>query len=398
MTEEKLRVDTQKTEITMWSEKKITDFRSHFLSWYDLEKRTLPWRENNDPYRIWVSEIMLQQTRVDTVIPYYLNFMKLFPTIADLAAAEEDTLLKAWEGLGYYSRVRNLQKAAIQIMNEFSGEMPTNPEDIATLKGIGPYTTGAISSMAFQLPVPAVDGNVMRVVSRLFEISEDIAKPASRKTFEAIMNQIIDPYKPGDFNQAMMDLGSSTCTPTTPTCNLCPINEFCQAFEAGTMTQYPVKSKKKKAKPVYYAGLLIQNERGEFLIEKRPAEGLLANMWTFPLLPEELLTVGTGLKIGKLNDKLPETIETQVLNNLSVESRQRYQIEPIWLKKPFGEVVHLFSHLKWFIISYYGKMSSEMLTEAPENCLWVHPSDFENYTFPGPQQKMWKSYLTKFEK
>ncbi|MEG2601493.1 MAG: A/G-specific adenine glycosylase [Carnobacterium sp.] len=398
MTEEKLRVDTQKTEITMWSEKKITDFRSHFLSWYDLEKRTLPWRENNDPYRIWVSEIMLQQTRVDTVIPYYLNFMKLFPTIADLAAAEEDTLLKAWEGLGYYSRVRNLQKAAIQIMNEFSGEMPTNPEDIATLKGIGPYTTGAISSMAFQLPVPAVDGNVMRVVSRLFEISEDIAKPASRKTFEAIMNQIIDPYKPGDFNQAIMDLGSSTCTPTTPTCNLCPINEFCQAFEAGTMTQYPVKSKKKKAKPVYYAGLLIQNERGEFLIEKRPAEGLLANMWTFPLLPEELLTVGTGLKIGKLNDKLPETIETQVLNNLSVESRQRYQIEPIWLKKPFGEVVHLFSHLKWFITSYYGKMSSEMLTEAPENCLWVHPSDFENYTFPGPQQKMWKSYLTKFEK
>lgn len=398
MTEEKLKVDTQKTEITMWSEKKITDFRSHFLSWYDLEKRTLPWRENNDPYRIWVSEIMLQQTRVDTVIPYYLNFMKLFPTIADLAAAEEDTLLKAWEGLGYYSRVRNLQKAAIQIMNEFSGEMPTKPEEIATLKGIGPYTTGAISSMAFQLPVPAVDGNVMRVVSRLFEISEDIAKPASRKTFEAIMNQIIDPYKPGDFNQAMMDLGSSTCTPTTPTCNLCPINEFCQAFEAGTMTQYPVKSKKKKAKPVYYAGLLIQNEQGEFLIEKRPAEGLLANMWTFPLLPEELLTVGTGLKIGKLNDKLPETIETQVLNNLSIESRQRYQIEPIWLKKPFGEVVHLFSHLKWFITSYYGKMSSEMLTEAPENCLWVHPSDFENYTFPGPQQKMWKSYLTKFEK
>lgn len=398
MTEEKLKVDTQKTEITMWSEKKITDFRSHFLSWYDLEKRTLPWRENNDPYRIWVSEIMLQQTRVDTVIPYYLNFMKLFPTIADLAAAEEDTLLKAWEGLGYYSRVRNLQKAAIQIMNEFSGEMPTKPEDIATLKGIGPYTTGAISSMAFQLPVPAVDGNVMRVVSRLFEISEDIAKPASRRTFEAIMNQIIDPYKPGDFNQAMMDLGSSTCTPTTPTCNLCPINEFCQAFEAGTMTQYPVKSKKKKAKPVYYAGLLIQNERGEFLIEKRPAEGLLANMWTFPLLPEELLTVGTGLKIGKLNDKLPETIETQVLNNLSAESRQRYQIEPIWLKKPFGEVVHLFSHLKWFITSYYGKMSNEMLTEAPENCLWVHPSDFENYTFPGPQQKMWKSYLTKFEK
>lgn len=153
-------------ELNNWSKTKIKDFQATFLSWYDLEKRTLPWRENNDPYRIWVSEIMLQQTRVDTVIPYYLNFMNLFPTIQDLADADEDVLLKAWEGLGYYSRVRNLQKAAIQIVTEFNGEMPKDPALIATLKGIGPYTTGAISSMAFQLPIPAVDGNVMRVVSQ----------------------------------------------------------------------------------------------------------------------------------------------------------------------------------------------------------------------------------------
>lgn len=389
---------TNKSEITMWEPQKINAFRETFLSWYDLEKRTLPWRENNDPYRIWVSEIMLQQTRVDTVIPYYLNFMKLFPSIRDLAEADEEVLLKAWEGLGYYSRVRNLQKAAIQIVAEFNGEMPRNPVDIASLKGIGPYTTGAISSMAFDLPIPAVDGNVMRVVSRLFEISEDIAKPASRKTFEAVMTEIIDPYKPGDFNQAMMDLGSSTCTPTTPTCNLCPINQFCAAFEAGNMLDYPVKTKKKKAKPVYYVGALIQNERGEFLIEKRPSEGLLANMWTFPLIPEEQITKELTIKSGKLGEKMPTEFEEQVLENLSKQIKQSYQIEPIWLKKPFGEVVHLFSHLKWYISTFYGKMSNETLIDLPENCLWVHPTDFSKYTFPGPQQKMWQKYLTKFDK
>lgn len=385
-------------ELNNWSKTKIKDFQATFLSWYDLEKRTLPWRENNDPYRIWVSEIMLQQTRVDTVIPYYLNFMNLFPTIQDLADADEDVLLKAWEGLGYYSRVRNLQKAAIQIVTEFNGEMPKDPALIATLKGIGPYTTGAISSMAFQLPIPAVDGNVMRVVSRLFEISEDIAKPASRKTFEKIMTDIIDPHKPGDFNQAMMDLGSSTCTPTTPTCNLCPINEFCQSFEKGTMLQYPVKSKKKKAKPVYYIGAIIKNNRGEFLLEKREEKGLLANMWTFPLVEEEPIIENTLLPLGGLTSKQSEDIEKQTLENLTKEIKENYQVEPVWLKKPFVEVKHIFSHLKWFIAVYFGQLIEDNdHEELPKNCKWVHPSEFDQYTFPGPQQKMWQAYLTKFK-
>lgn len=385
-------------ELNNWSKTKIKDFQATFLSWYDLEKRTLPWRENNDPYRIWVSEIMLQQTRVDTVIPYYLNFMNLFPTIQDLADADEDVLLKAWEGLGYYSRVRNLQKAAIQIVTEFNGEMPKDPALIATLKGIGPYTTGAISSMAFQLPIPAVDGNVMRVVSRLFEISEDIAKPASRKTFEKIMTDIIDPHKPGDFNQAMMDLGSSTCTPTTPTCNLCPINEFCQSFEKGTMLQYPIKSKKKKAKPVYYIGAIIKNNRGEFLLEKREEKGLLANMWTFPLVEEEPIIENTLLPLGGLTSKQPEDIEKQTLENLTKEIKENYQVEPVWLKKPFVEVKHIFSHLKWFIAVYFGQLIEDNdHEELPKNCKWVHPSEFDQYTFPGPQQKMWQAYLTKFK-
>ena len=201
--------------IEMWPAEKIQAFRKALLDWYDKEKRDLPWRRTSDPYSIWVSEIMLQQTRVDTVIPYYHNFLDKFPDIAALAAAPEDAILKAWEGLGYYSRVKNMQKAAQQIVADYNGVFPKNPQEIAKLKGIGPYTAGAVSSIAFQIPEPAVDGNVMRVMSRLFEIDADIAKPASRKIFEAVVRELIDPERPGDFNQALMDLGSSICSPPT---------------------------------------------------------------------------------------------------------------------------------------------------------------------------------------
>lgn len=245
MTEIESKIDEKEQKILhgipMWPQEKINRFRETLLSWYDIEKRDLPWRKNNDPYRIWVSEIMLQQTRVDTVIPYYLNFMNNFPTIEALANAHEDVLLKAWEGLGYYSRVRNMQKAAQQIMEDYDGEMPKDPKEISKLKGIGPYTTGAIASMAFGLPEPAVDGNVMRVLSRLFEIDADIAKPGNRKIFEAIMRELIDPYKPGDFNQAFMDLGSSICTPKNYHPELSPVKEFNQSYQNGTWDKYPVK-------------------------------------------------------------------------------------------------------------------------------------------------------------
>ena len=197
----------ERYQIEMWSEEKIIAFRKAVLDWFDTHGRDhLPWRESQDPYRIWISEIMLQQTRVITVIPYFNRFMKLFPTIPDLAVAPEEALLKAWEGLGYYSRVRNIQTAAKQILADHDGVFPNKPEEIIKLKGIGPYTAGAISSMAFNIPEPAVDGNVMRVFSRLFEIGEDIAKPATRKLFELLVRIVVDPNRPGDFNQAIMDL------------------------------------------------------------------------------------------------------------------------------------------------------------------------------------------------
>lgn len=398
MTDKKLMDEKETKEvygIKMWPQEKIERFRATLLSWYDIEKRTLPWRLNNDPYRIWVSEIMLQQTRVDTVIPYYLNFMKQFPTIKALSEAEEDRLLKAWEGLGYYSRVRNMQKAAIQIMEDYEGEMPRDPKEIIKLSGIGPYTAGAIASMAFGLPEPAVDGNVMRVLSRLFEIDADIAKPASRKLFEAVMREIIDPYKPGDFNQAFMDLGSSICTPKNYHPEMSPIKEFNASYLNGTWQKYPVKSRKKKAVPVYYTGVIIKNEKDEFLLEKRPANGLLANMWLFPLLEENLILDGTDLVQGQIQKIESEELQDQVLQQLLIQLDETYGAKPILMKKPFAEVVHIFSHLKWFITVYYGQISSED-RPLPENCHWVSPEQFEKYTFPGPQTKMWQSYLSHF--
>jgi A/G-specific adenine glycosylase len=385
-------------DIPMWPQEKIERFRETLLSWYDLEKRELPWRKNNDPYRIWVSEIMLQQTRVDTVIPYYLNFMKNFPTIKALADANEDLLLKAWEGLGYYSRVRNMQTAAQQIMENYDGKMPVDPKEIIKLKGIGPYTAGAIASMAFGLPEPAVDGNVMRVLSRLFEIDADIAKPGNRKIFEGIMRELIDPYKPGDFNQAFMDLGSSICTPKNYYPESSPIKEFNQSYLKGTWDKFPVKSKKKKAKPVYYVGAIIKNSTGAFLLEKRPMQGLLANMWTFPLIEEELVVQETGIAIGILTQLKDEEPTEKVMKNVMLELGSKYGIRPTLMEAPFDEVQHIFSHLKWFIAVYYGQIRVEEPINIPENCYWVEPADFDQYVFPGPQTKMWQSYLSKFKK
>ncbi|WP_303660092.1 A/G-specific adenine glycosylase, partial [Streptococcus sobrinus] len=196
----KKTLNLQDFGVQMWDDKTIQSFRRTLLAWYDQEKRDLPWRRTKDPYHIWISEIMLQQTQVQTVIPYYLRFLDWFPSIKDLAQAPEEQLLKAWEGLGYYSRVRNLQKGAQQIMNDFAGIFPKTYQEILSLKGIGPYTAGAIASIAFGLPEPAVDGNVMRVMARLFEVDYDIGNPSNRKIFQAIMEELIDPERPGDFN------------------------------------------------------------------------------------------------------------------------------------------------------------------------------------------------------
>lgn len=238
-------LDLKEYGIVMWPEEKIISFREKLLNWYDENKRDLPWRRSKNPYHIWVSEIMLQQTRVDTVIPYYERFLDWFPTVESLATAPEERLLKAWEGLGYYSRVRNMQDAAQQIMTDFGGQFPNTYEGISSLKGIGPYTAGAISSIAFNLPEPAVDGNVMRVLARLFEVNHDIGIPSNRKIFQAMMEILIDPERPGDFNQALMDLGSDIEAPVNPRPEESPVKDFSAAYQNGTMDRYPIKAPKK---------------------------------------------------------------------------------------------------------------------------------------------------------
>ena len=373
-----------------WSPEKKQQFQEQFIEWYEQEKRNLPWRFNQDPYRIWISEIMLQQTRVDTVIDYFYRFMEWFPTIEALAEAPEEKLLKAWEGLGYYSRVRNIQAAAKQIMNEFGGKMPQTPEEISTLKGIGPYTTGAIASIAFGLPEPAIDGNVMRVVSRLFCIEEDIAKASSRKIFDQAMRSIIDESHPGEFNQALMDLGSAICTPTSPKCEQCPIQEFCLAKEKGIQTLFPIKSKKAKPKDVYYVAAAIQNSKEAYYFEKRENKKLLADMWTFPMIEvskEEYEDFQkkwqTGDEISLFDEPL---VAEENLNTLPFEKAEQI----IWQKRHLGEVTHIFSHLKWHVLLFYGRLPHHFDGQLGEGkkTNGLLSNEFNQVVFPKVQVKL----------
>lgn len=363
-----------------WSEQEVNAFQTDFLTWYQQEKRNLPWRYNQDPYRIWISEIMLQQTRVDTVIDYFYRFMEEFPTIQDLADAPEDKLLKVWEGLGYYSRARNLQAGAKQIVTEFGGKFPTTVEEIRSLKGIGPYTAGAISSIAFEIPEPAIDGNVMRVVSRLFCIEADIAKASSRNEFDEAMRKIISQDQPGDFNQAMMDLGSSICTPTNPQCEICPIQKYCQAYRENRQTAFPIKSKKQKPKDVYYIAGIIENKQQEILLQQRAESGLLAKMWLFPL--EEV----TEVRFNELKNQYdPAAWDLFSSTQVAEDSPDFFTEEAIvWQKKVLGEVKHVFSHLRWHILVFYGRSAAPLTLKGD----WVKPAEFSKYVFPKPQQKM----------
>ncbi|KIC78437.1 A/G-specific adenine glycosylase [Streptococcus constellatus] len=380
-------LDLKKYGIEMWEDEKITSFRQKLLTWYDENKRDLPWRRSNNPYHIWISEIMLQQTRVDTVIPYYERFLDWFPTVQDLAIAPEERLLKAWEGLGYYSRVRNMQEAAQQIVAEFEGEFPHTYEGIFSLKGIGPYTAGAIASIAFGLPEPAVDGNVMRVLSRLFEVNLDIGIPANRKVFQTMMEMLIDPERPGDFNQALMDLGSDIEAPVNPRPEDSPVKEFSAAYLHGTMEKYPIKAPKKKPVPVYLCGLIIQDAQGQFLLEKNETSGLLAGFWHFPLI-----------EVGEFPDdeqlSLFEIAENQVSFDLSPKEsfEQDYDVVVDWQSIHFPQIQHVFSHRKWQIRLLYGQVVNATEMPKQEQVLWLYPDEFDNYPFAKPQQKMWQTF------
>ena len=384
-------LDLEKYGVTMWEEDKILSFRQKLLAWYDENKRDLPWRRSKNPYHIWVSEIMLQQTRVDTVIPYYERFLDWFPTVESLADAPEERLLKAWEGLGYYSRVRNMQTAAQQIMSEFEGKFPSTYEGISSLKGIGPYTAGAISSIAFNLPQPAVDGNIMRVLARLFEVNHDIGNPSNRKIFQEMMEVLIDPDRPGDFNQALMDLGSDIEAPVNPRPEESPVKEFSAAYQHGTMDHYPIKAPKKKPIPIYLKALVVQNSQGQFLLEKNESEKLLAGFWHFPLIEVDEFSDQTQ-DLDLFSQVAEPILELGPSPQESFE--QDYDLEVEWQDLRFEEVKHIFSHRKWHIQIIAGRVT-ETQEYANREVLWVSPEEFSNYPLAKPQQKIWQAYLKR---
>ena len=384
-------LDLEKYGVTMWEEEKILSFRQKLLDWYDENKRDLPWRRSKNPYHIWVSEIMLQQTRVDTVIPYYERFLESFPTVESLANAPEERLLKAWEGLGYYSRVRNMQTAAQQIMNEFNGEFPSTYEGISSLKGIGPYTAGAISSIAFNLAQPAVDGNVMRVLARLFEVNHDIGNPSNRKIFQAMMEILIDPERPGDFNQALMDLGSDIEAPVNPRPEDSPVKDFSAAYQNGTMDRYPIKAAKKKPVPVYLNALVVQNAKGQFLLEKNESEKLLAGFWHFPLIEVDEFSKKEELNL--FNQVAEPSIQLGPSPQDSFE--QDYDLEVEWQDSHFEEVKHVFSHRKWHVRILSGQVVDSK-EYSDKEVVWLTPEEFDLYPLAKPQQKIWQEYSKRY--
>ena len=311
---------------------------SLLLAWYDQHARVLPWRGIHDPYRTWMSETMLQQTRVETVLGYYERFLQRFPTIADLASAPEADVLKMWEGLGYYSRARNLHKGARQVMADYDGVIPADVEALRKMSGIGPYTAGAIASIAFDKAVPAVDGNVIRVVSRLQGIRENVGIPSVRRSLEAEAASLVPTERPGDFNQAMMDLGATICVPGSPSCELCPLQEKCDAYAAGDAEDLPVLPRKNPPKVLDYDLCLIF--AGDRVLMRQRTEALLRGLWVFPMLD------------GKLS-----------LRQLPAAIKKMLKL-PVTDIQAAGEARHVFTHQIWQMHLYTMQVQPDVLAPA----------------------------------
>jgi len=262
-------------------------FSNLLIKWYLQNKRDLPWRSTTNPYHIWLSEIMLQQTRVAQGTPYFLSFTAAFPTVFDLAAASEEQVLKLWQGLGYYSRARNLHKTAQYVSEELSGVFPATYNELLKLKGVGEYTAAAIASFSYDEVVPVVDGNVFRVLSRYFDVETDIALASAKKEFAALAFELMPKDNPATFNQAIMEFGALQCVPKSPNCGLCVFNDSCAALQKNKVDQLPVKSKKVKVRNRYFNYLVVADENENTVIQKRTAKGIWHNLYEFPLIETE---------------------------------------------------------------------------------------------------------------
>lgn len=333
----------------------LSQLNHPLLAWYHRAARVLPWRSDPTPYHVWLSEIMLQQTRVEAVLPYYQRFLAAIPDIPALAAAPEEQLHKLWEGLGYYSRVRNLQKAARQVMERYDGLLPPSYELLLDLCGIGEYTAGAIASIAFGIPVPAVDGNVLRVLSRLFASEADISLPQVKKEYRELLLLTLPQDQPGDFNQAMMEIGATVCLPNgAPKCGSCPLQPYCRGFQQGNPTLYPVKAEKKPRRIEEKTVFLLCSPEG-VLIRRRPPQGLLAGLWEFPHAA------------GRLTRQQAETWLTEQ----GISCTQLLSLR---------EAKHIFTHIEWHMTGYFASCTA--LSPGPDEAVASLRALEEDYAVP----------------
>ena len=339
------------------------------LQYYDANKRILPWREEPTAYYVWLSEIMLQQTRVEAVKPYFARFIEALPDIESLANASEEQLLKLWEGLGYYSRVRNLGKAAKVVMENYGGKLPSDKAELLKLPGIGSYTAGAISSIAYGKANPAVDGNVLRVFARVFSDDRDILNPQVKKDWETLIESTIPKDRPGDYNQALMEIGACVCVPNgAPKCDACPFNQICQAHLSGTEVNYPYKAPK-KARAIEEKTVLILRSEDKVVLVKRPAKGLLAGMYEFPVIE------------GRSS-------QDEVLKVLDKQG-----VKALWIS-PLEEAKHIFTHKEWHMQAYMIRVDELQEGNAPESWLFVDKKEVEEqYPIPSAYAKYMK-YLS----
>ncbi len=339
----------------------MADWRTNLLAWYDANKRDLPWRNINDPYKIWLSEVILQQTRVNQGWEYYLRFIEKYPTVASLASAPEHDVLKLWQGLGYYSRARNIHAAAQSVVKNHKSKFPADYNSIRALKGVGDYTAGAISSIAFNLPYPAVDGNVMRVYSRLFGITTPVDSTEGRKKIYETAVELLPAKNPGTYNQAVMELGAMVCLPAKPDCLNCPVRDACYAFSHKKVTEFPVKQGKTKVRNRYLNYLVITNS-DKILIRERKTKDIWKGLHDFPLVESEKPVQETKfVKDKKWEDAI-------------------HILKPV-IKEISEEYVHVLSHQKLFA-RFYHIESAKKPTTIPTDCFWIKMKDLENYAVP----------------
>jgi A/G-specific adenine glycosylase len=346
--------------------KEINQTRKLLVEWYYRHHRRLPWRETRSPYRIWVSEVMLQQTQVQTVLPYYQQFLRHFPDVQTLANADLQAVLKAWEGLGYYARARNMHRAAKDIIQKHNGKFPESFEALRELPGIGDYIASAVLSIAFSQPYAVVDGNVKRVLSRLCELSEPVNKSVSYKTFKAAAEKLLDHRQPGMFNQALMELGALVCTPKNPDCGHCPIHSRCGAHLTGRVEQFPKRIRRPKT-PLHHIAVGVVYKNKHVLITRRKPEGLLGGLWEFP-----------GGKVQK-----NESPEKACIREIKEEVNLTVTVDG-----HISQVKHAYTHFKILMEVFLCRyVAGEVKLNGPMDFRWITLQEIDQYPFPKANHK-----------